>query len=77
MAVVRKIDLKKELRHLYTPSAKEVSVVDVPPLNFLTIDGQGDPNTSQKYADALEAIYAVSYAIEFMVKRMEEAPTTR
>lgn len=72
-AVVTKFDLKKDLKHLYGPSAKEVSVVDVPPMNFLMIDGKGDPNTSKEYAEALEALYAVSYAIKFMIKRTESS----
>jgi hypothetical protein len=67
--VVRKVDLKKERKHLYGPSAKEISVVDVPPMNFLMIDGEGDPNTSREYAEALEALYAISYAIKFKIKR--------
>ena len=66
-----KVDLRKELKHLYNPSAREVSVVDVPQMYFLMIDGQGDPNTSDEYAEALEALYTVSYAIKFRVKRSE------
>ncbi len=66
-----KIDFKKELKHLYKPSAKEVVLVDVPPMNFLMIDGRGDPNTAQEYKDAIEALYAVSYALKFMIKRGE------
>jgi hypothetical protein len=68
---VTKVDLKKELKHLYGPSAKGVSQVDVPLMNFLMIDGKGDPNTSQEYAEALEALHSVSYAIKFTVKRTE------
>jgi hypothetical protein len=64
-----KIDLKKELRHLYNPSAREVVVVDVPPMNFLMIDGRGDPNTAQEYQDAIEPLYAVSYTLKFMIKK--------
>ena len=41
------IDLKKELKQLYGPSAKEPSMVEAPPMNCFAIDGQGDPNTSQ------------------------------
>jgi hypothetical protein len=63
------IDLKKELKHLYNPSAKEVVAVEVPDMNFLMIDGQGDPNTSQSYAEAIEALYAVSYNLKFMIKK--------
>jgi len=68
---VKKIDHKKELKHLYRPSAKEVSVVDVPPMSFLMIGGQGDPNTSEAYKEAIGALYAVSYTLKFMVKKSE------
>jgi hypothetical protein len=64
-----KIDFKKELKHLYRPSAKEFVVVDVPPMKFLMVDGHGDPNTAQEYQDAVEALYAVSYKIKFMSKK--------
>ena len=64
-----KIDFKKELRHLYNPSVKEIVVVDVPRMSFLMVDGQGDPNTSQEYKDAVEALYALAYALKFMVKK--------
>lgn len=63
-----KRDLKKELKNLYQPSAKEFSVVDVPPLNFLMIDGHGNPNTSPDYTAALEALYSLAYTIKFALK---------
>ena len=62
------IDLRKQFKHLYQPSAKQFSIVDVPPLNFLMIDGAGNPNTSQDYRDALEALYGLSYTLKFGVK---------
>jgi hypothetical protein len=66
---VKKIDLKKELKHLYQPSAKAVVQVDVPSFQFLMIDGEGDPNTSAAYAEAVEALFSVSYTVKFMVKK--------
>ena len=66
-----KIDLKREMRHLYKPSAREVSVVDVPGMNFLMIDGSGDPNTAVEFQDAIEALYGVSYTAKFMLKKRE------
>ncbi len=63
-----KIDYKKVLKHLYGPSAKAPVMVDVPGLNYLMIDGQGDPNTSKQYAESLEALYGLSYTLKFMVK---------
>lgn len=66
---MNKIDFKKELKQLYNPSAKEISVVEVPPMNYLMIDGMGNPNTSQEYMDSIEALYAVSYTLKFLAKR--------
>lgn len=66
---MEKIDLKKDMKHLYRPSAKEATRVDVPAMNYLMIDGEGDPNTSQAYAEGLEALFALSYALKFMVKK--------
>ena len=65
---MEKIDYKKQLKHLYGPSAKKVEIVDVPQMNFLMIDGEGDPNTSKAFGDAIEALYPISYTLKFMVK---------
>ena len=66
---MKKIDLKKELKYLYKPSAKEVSIVDVPPMNYLMIDGKGDPNTAEEAKEAIEALYPLAYAIKFIIRK--------
>ena len=66
---MKKIDFKKELKHLYKPTPKKVESVTVPVMNFLMIDGKGDPNTSQEFMDAIDALYPVAYALKFMVKK--------
>jgi hypothetical protein len=66
---VEKIDLKRVLKALYKPSAKEVAEIDVPEFNFLMIDGEGNPNTAMSYKDAVEALYSVSYTIKFALKK--------
>ena len=66
---MRKVDLKRELKHLYRPSAKEVVQVEVPTLRYLMIDGAGDPNTSPRYAQVVEALFSVSYTTKFKVKK--------
>jgi hypothetical protein len=66
---MKKIDLKKELKHLYQPSAKAVVQVNVLAMSFLMIDGEGDPNTSPAYQAAVEALFSVAYAIKFKVKK--------
>ncbi|MFW9855518.1 MAG: GyrI-like domain-containing protein [Candidatus Thorarchaeota archaeon] len=64
-----KIDFKKELKGIYSNvSSTKFSIVDVPPLNFLMIDGQGDPNTSAEYQAAMEALYPITYTLKFMMK---------
>ena len=67
-----KRDFKKELKHLYGPSKKEFSVVDVPPMNFIMIDGRGDPNSAQEYKDAVTTLYPVAYTIKFAIKEQSE-----
>ncbi len=64
-----KIDYKKELKYLYKPSAKLVETVMVPAMNFLMIDGEGDPNISEEFKNAVEVLYQVSYALKFMIKK--------
>jgi hypothetical protein len=44
-------------------------LVQVPPLKFLCLEGHGDPNTSPAYASAVRALYSVSYAAKFAVKK--------
>lgn len=68
-----KIDYRKELKTLYNPSTKKVEVVNVPAMNFLAIDGSGNPNTSKQYQEATEALFSVSYALKFMVKKSKQA----
>lgn len=62
------MDLKQNLKHLYNPPSKTVSVVEVPPLSYLMIDGEGDPNTSQIYAQAVTALYNLAYGIRAISK---------
>lgn len=67
---MKKIDFKKELNEFYSSvSAKEFSIVDVPSLNFLMIDGKGYPGTSQEYQDAIQTLYPLSYTLKFMIKK--------
>lgn len=63
------LDYKKQLKHLYEPSAKKVEVVNVPQMNFLMVDGEGDPNTSKSFSDAIEALFPLAYTLKFMVKK--------
>ncbi|HOX37330.1 MAG TPA: GyrI-like domain-containing protein [Candidatus Brocadiia bacterium] len=69
---MEKVDFKKTFKHLYAPSVKAPALVDVPPLNFLTIDGAGDPNDSQAFQDAFACLFGLAYTIKFMKKPKPE-----
>lgn len=43
-------------------------MVDIPEMQFLAIDGQGGPNTSPYYAQAVESLFSVAYALKFQTK---------
>ena len=67
-AEAKKVDLRKRLKHLYGPTAREVVEVEVSEMSFLMVDGEGDPNTSRSYKEATEALFALSYALKFAVR---------
>ncbi|MGZ6317033.1 MAG: GyrI-like domain-containing protein [Anaerolineales bacterium] len=67
------LDLKKELKYLYAPSAKKVEVVQVPRMQFAMIDGaieRGEgPGTSPGFAEATQALYGIAYTLKFTLKK--------
>jgi hypothetical protein len=65
---MEKTDLRKALKQFYEPSAKNFAVVDVPEMLFVMIDGEGDPNVSPVYANAVQWLFSVSYALKFASK---------
>ena len=73
MLTMEKLDLKKQWKHLYQPPAGEITTVTVPPLTYLMVDGEGDPNTSKSFEQAIEALYALSYTLKFSLKKSPRA----
>ena len=65
---VPSIDLRRELAACYRVGRTPV-LLDVPTLNCLMVDGQGDPNTSVDYRNAVEALFTLSWTIRFALKR--------
>lgn len=67
------LELKKQFKHLYQPSAKKVEAVEVPNLQFAMIDGAIEkgqaPGTSPGFADATQALYSLCYTLKFMLKK--------
>ena len=64
-----KLDLKREHKNLYSASAKEVAIVEVPALRYLMVDGQGDPNRNPDFTAAIEALFSLSYTLKFAIKK--------
>lgn len=62
-----KIDFKKQIE-TYTAPRGQFEVVTVPTMQYLMIDGHGDPNTSEAYANAMTTIYPVAYKLKFHSK---------
>jgi len=65
------IDYKKDFKDLYQPKPTP-SIIDVPEMTFIAVDGAGDPNTSAEYAAAVETLYGLSYAIKMGNKAVLE-----
>lgn len=66
------LDLKKRYAALYKPGAKVPVVVDVPPLRFLMIDGQGPYGAaSTSFTESVQALYTLSYQVKFAAKRLD------
>lgn len=66
---MKKIDYKKDLKDFYNVSKSKISIIEVPKMQFLMIDGKGYPGTSKEYTDAIETLYPVAYTLKFMIKK--------
>ncbi len=75
---MEKLDLKKDLKYLYSPPAKKIDLVDVPAMNFLMQDGAIEPDqapdTSPLFAENMQAIYGAAYTLKFSLKLRKENP---
>lgn len=63
-----KVDLKKVMRNYWQPPVGRFVVVEVPRLNFIEVDGKGDPNSAAEYRTAVQWLYSTSYALKFASK---------
>lgn len=62
-----KIDLKKTLDR-YKSKHHKLQIIDIPKMQYLMIDGHGDPNSSEDFNDAIKALYPVAYKLKFASK---------
>ncbi len=75
---MKKLDLKKQLKHLYLPSAKVIEIVKIPRMQFAAIDGAIEageaPGTSPGFGEAMQALYGMAYTLKFMLKKRKKDP---
>jgi len=73
-----KLDLRKDLKYLYAPSAKKIAIIEVPRFQFARIDGKIEkgqaPGTSPAFQEAMQALYGISYTLKFTAKLRKEDP---
>jgi hypothetical protein len=65
---MKKIDLKKALKLYYTASTAKPSIIDIPPMNALMVDGMGDPS-GPAFQEAVGSLYSVAYTLKFAFKK--------
>lgn len=63
-----KFEWRKALKELYSPKNQPV-LIDVPTMQFFTIEGRGNPNTSIEFKENIEVLYSLSYAVRMMPKQ--------
>jgi hypothetical protein len=75
---MKKIDLKKDLKAYFQPSAKKPAIIEVPRFDFIMIDGaieEGmEPGNSPGFQENVEAMYGAAYTLRFMLKKRAEDP---
>lgn len=62
-----KVDFKKTLDS-YKAKHNKFSIITVPELQYIMVDGHGDPNIVKEYTDAIEALYPLAYKLKFTSK---------
>ncbi len=67
-----KTDYKKVYSELYNRRKKGCKLVEVPVFKYIMVDGEGNPNNSEKFQTVMDTLYGLSYTIKFKCKEREE-----
>ena len=66
------LELKKQYKDLYKPSAKKPVLIKVPRLQFAMVDGAIEkgqaPGTSPGFQEAIQALYGLAHTLKFTLK---------
>ena len=64
-----RLELRKTMKEFYNPPVGEVVLVDLPPLKYIMVDGEGDPG-GESFQQAMSALYNTAYTMKFRSKRL-------
>ena len=67
-----KHEWRKKEKDYYLPKNRP-EVIEIPTFKFLTIEGEGNPNSSF-FSNYISVLYSVSYAIKMGLKKMDSKP---
>ena len=63
-----KHEWRKEDKTLYLPKTQP-ELITIPAQKFFQLSGSGDPNNNPTFAENIETLYALSYAVRMMPKQ--------
>jgi hypothetical protein len=65
---IAKLDLREEMKRYYQPPREEVQVIRIPKMQFVMIDGEGEP-AGKRFQEAVGVAYGLAYTIKFDAKK--------
>ena len=65
---MQKIDYKQVYRELYGNRGVRPRLIALPPMQYLMIDGQGDPERGPRFSAGLEALFSMARAIRTQIR---------
>ncbi len=68
---MEKIDLKKTVKAAFT-GRKQPEIVTIPPMKYVAVSGDGNPNSSEQFEQAVGVIYGMAYTMKFEAKKLEK-----
>lgn len=66
---ILKLELRKTLKGFYNPLAGEASLVQLPPMKYIMVDGHGEPG-GESFQRAMGVLYNVAYTMKFRAKKL-------
>ena len=63
-----KTDLKKELKVAFS-AKRRPEIVDIPPMQYISFEGKGDPNNSPLFEKGMNVLYGLAYTLKFQLKK--------